>query len=156
MLPDDYLFFIRKIGEGGFTLGRYDSRSPRVGIFLWMHNLLTAPLDSKTQFLFDNAREGHQQFPDEMLPVFPTVPGLIPWASDDQGKTFYWWAKGSPNSWEVVADDGTEQIPFKVGMAEFLFQSLFELSTGMYSIDGVIPDQLLFVREPVLPPGQRG
>lgn len=66
---------------------------------------------------------------DEYVPydVFPNSPGLLPWASDDNGNTVSWLTKGPPDKWPIVFNphSGYQQwFEYAESMTGFLLKAL--------------------------------
>jgi hypothetical protein len=65
--------------------------------------------------------------PDEDTPaIFPAVGGLLPWGSTTDSDVLYWVTEGTPDTWEVVAEEGTGSVRqrFNGGLSEFVFRYL--------------------------------
>ena len=56
--------------------------------------------------------------------MYPEVPGVLPWACDDQESTFLWWADGPANEWPVVADERIKYKRYPCSMGQFLLETL--------------------------------
>lgn len=108
-LPSDYLEFMRVYGPGSFA-----TRFP----FLDIYNLTDVSEQLSTSMQV--AKEAHQNDPVCYPPPFPSISGLLPWGSYDQGYEFYWIVDGPSDRWRIFADlRGTHPV-FEMTMTEFL------------------------------------
>jgi SMI1-KNR4 cell-wall len=101
-LPSDYKQFWRCYGAGEFV------DPPRLGIQVW---------DPFSDYYFDKISADCDSLRrwGEAVPysVYPEVPGLLPWGSDDNGYTLYWLTEGHPDMWPVLFRPPREHTYFE-------------------------------------------
>jgi hypothetical protein len=110
-LPADYREFITTYGTGLFA-GFYRVLNPFAKDPY--SNLVIA-----AQEMGDQLRE----YPDDVdYPVFPEAGGLLYFANDENGNTYYWLTKGTPDKWTVVQREerGEGFKAQKCSMSKFL------------------------------------
>lgn len=93
-LPRDIIELGKHFGSGGFNFG------PRLEVFNpFSHDYYDIVWEHSCMLAGNRADVGSDRFPYE---VYPTIPGLLPWASDDLGNEFCWFTAGQPDTWGVV------------------------------------------------------
>jgi hypothetical protein len=90
-LPSDYKHFWRRYGAGEF----YDP--DRLTVRIW--NPFSEHHSDHLSTECDHLRAWEEEVPYR---VYPEVPGLLPWGSDDNGYTLYWLTDGPPDKWPVL------------------------------------------------------
>jgi hypothetical protein len=114
-LPDDFKELLRIIPVGkyaGTVLVQPPTSRGHVGDLVYLFQELFISLGSL---------KGRKK----LYPVFPDLPGLLPWATsyrDNVGEVFWLADRGDPNKWPVVLVDTAFQRweQYDVGAVEFL------------------------------------
>jgi SMI1-KNR4 cell-wall len=97
-LPADYKEFIRAYGSGHFARF-YSVYSPFTDFNY------TGLLPSILR-VCDAERSFKREVPDRSpFPIHPEVPGLLPWACDENGNFYFWLTSGHPDGWNVIVNE---------------------------------------------------
>ena len=117
-LPRDYLRFLATFGPCTFQDGR----------FLLSVADLTSATDPTTLDLFAVLYDRDYRVGVQTLPGFRGIPGVIPWAYDDQGTTLYWVAQTrNPDEWTVAMSGTTNDLVLvQESTVQLLSTSLFD------------------------------
>jgi hypothetical protein len=120
-LPDDYKGYIELYGSGvlcsffsirsPFMLERQYRVSPREAWIAW------------AEFFRDWGRETHQEVP---FPVYPEIPGLLPWGTYGDVDSVGWLTDKPSNEWHIVylnQHDGFFEL-HELGFTQFLVAAL--------------------------------
>ncbi len=96
-LPIDYIYYINSYGTGkinGFlTVFGPFSNGHDPGVSLVTQIVLT----------LGSLRELREEFPaDYPYPLYFEPGGILPWGQSDDGDSYFWLTKGSPDKWPVV------------------------------------------------------
>jgi hypothetical protein len=69
-----------------------------------------------------------KDFETDLFPyhIYPDSPGLLPWASDENGNWYFWLTRGKPDDWPTVLRGGRSPNweEFTFSMTSFLARSL--------------------------------
>ncbi len=118
-LPTDFREFVFRYGTGVFNDPGRLCVFPRNPLAPDFEARFRADLDWVRQM---KALAGEGEFP---YGVFPTAPGLILWADDDNGCMFFWLTEGDPDDWPVLVTPpgGYFWERFDMPMTSFLAQA---------------------------------
>ena len=78
------------------------------GKFCGTYLTLFSPFSSQYQGRVETGLSGARSFytKGKKYPVYPELPGLFPWGSDEDGCRYYWYMEGSPENWPVFYELG--------------------------------------------------
>jgi hypothetical protein len=118
-LPSDFREFTFRYGEGTFNdPGR---------LCIFTRNPLLPGFEAQFQHDCEllESMKSHNDPDDFPYDVFPSSPGLLLWASDDNGCKFCWLTEGHPDSWPVLVSPPrhTYWERFPITMTCFLAQA---------------------------------
>ena len=114
-LPTDYHEFVDAYGSGLFA-NFYRVNNP----FSADEYLALVPAsNSWAQMLREEKENDEDAVP---FPIFPEAGGVLHWANDENGNTYYWQTVGLPDKWTVVQrqERGTGFKEHKYSMSGFL------------------------------------
>ena len=114
-LPADYHEFVDAYGSGLFA-NFYRVNNP----FSADEFLALIPASNSWA---ETLREEKENDEDAVpYPIFPETGGLLHWANDDNGNTYYWKTAGAPDKWTVVqrSERGDGFKEHKCSMSAFL------------------------------------
>ena len=95
-LPTDYKHFIKHYGNG--SVANYLGVFNPIAIQPW--NNLVAQAKGSDQDAYSIM---HKSFPnDHPYPRYPQPGGLLPWGTNIDGDTLYWWTITEPDLWPIV------------------------------------------------------
>jgi hypothetical protein len=121
-LPLDYKNYISTYGRG--YCSAFDIPSPFTKVRPWK----TAPKSPREWWvewvgIYDDWGKTPRKIP---YPVYPDVPGLLPWAIYGDVDVLSWYTRGAPGQWPLVylgREEGFLEIP-RMGFTDFLVAAL--------------------------------